>query len=96
MPDVGKFLQDFVLSTLFSRRCLAMVAVAIVKANQEKFGLSDETMDVIVNFIIVYVGAETLRSSKDGSGIVTQVAALIAAASANAKKDAGGDDAKAV
>ena len=74
MQDISAFFNSYLWSVLLSRRAIAIIAVAVLKAYQSQLGISDEFMQQIETSVWVWVGAESLRSSKDGSGIVAALA----------------------
>jgi len=67
---MGRRMNEILQSLTGSRRFVALVAIAILGVFREKLGITQELFDVISQSVLVWVGAETLRSSRDGSGIV--------------------------
>lgn len=70
-------MNDAIQSLIGSRRFIALAVVAVLGVFREQLGIPQEAYDKLRDAAYLWVGVETVRSSKDGSGVFGNLTLLL-------------------
>lgn len=70
-------MNDAIQSLIGSRRFIALAAIAVLGVFREQLGIPQEAYDKLREAVYLWVGVETVRSSKDGSGVFGNLTLLL-------------------
>jgi hypothetical protein len=70
-------MNDAIQSLIGSRRFIALAVVAVLGVFREQLGIPQEAYDKLRDAVYLWAGLETVRSSKDGSGLLGNISLLI-------------------
>jgi len=70
-------MNDAIQSLIGSRRFIALAAIAILGVFREQLGIPQEAYDKLREAVYLWVGVETVRSSKDGAGVFGNLTLLL-------------------